>query len=182
MSLLHGREIILQSAKWRVGNGQTIDICKDKWLESGELILDHPNLPCTKVAELMDESNLSWNIPKIMRYFRPETTIKIIQTPLKWSSGQDSIWWPLAKAGDYTVKTGYYEAKRAAVQIDLGPTASVGITKDIWNEIWKAKLPQKLKHFMWKTCHNILPVRENLCKRKVFQSSLCPIAIRKLKL
>lgn len=49
-SLLHGRDVILKSARWRIGNGESVDICKDRWLEAGVLIDDHPNLPCTKVA------------------------------------------------------------------------------------------------------------------------------------
>lgn len=61
----------------------------------------------------MDGSNRSWDLPKIRSLFRPATAIKICQTPLKWSGGPNSFWWPLTKAGDYIVKTGYYEVKKA---------------------------------------------------------------------
>lgn len=175
MSLLHGRQVILLSAKWRIGNGDSIDICKDRWLESGDLIVDHPNLPCSKVSDLMDSNNFSWNFPLIKALFRPDFAIKIIQTPLKWSGGPDALWWPLTKSGDFSVKTGYYEAKKAMQQPERDPTASEGINKEVWSGIWNAKIPQKIKHFLWKACHNILPVKENLCKKRISQCSLCPI-------
>lgn len=57
----------------------------------------------------------------------------------------------------------------------MGPLVLEGVSKDIWSGIWNAKIPQKLKHFMWKVCQNILPVKENLFKKRIFQTSICPI-------
>lgn len=37
-------------------------------------------------------------------------------------------------------------------------------------------IPQKIKLFLWKTCHNALPVLENLRKKKLKRSTLCPLS------
>lgn len=174
-SLLHGRDMVLNSANWRIGNGDSVDICKSRWLASGDLIQDHPNLPCSKVSELIESNNRSWNIPKIKSIFRPEIAIKVIQTPLNWSGGQDSLWWPFAKNGDFSVKTGYYEIKKTEQPTVYGPSTSEGIAKEVWQGVWNAKIPPKVKIFLWKACHNILPVKENLCKKRVLQNNLCSL-------
>ncbi|KAF4374095.1 hypothetical protein G4B88_018067 [Cannabis sativa] len=39
--------------------------------------------------------------------------------------------------------------------------------------MWTLPLPPKLKHFLWHTCHDILPTSHNLFKRKVLPSPTC---------
>ena len=34
-------------------------------------------------------------------------------------------------------------------------------------------VPNKVKHFTWKACRNILATKENLWRRKVTQEGLC---------
>jgi hypothetical protein len=45
----------------------------------------------------------------------------------------------------------------------------------IWQDIWKLKLPNKEKKILWRACHEILPTRVNLRRRKIIDVSLCPI-------
>lgn len=41
--------------------------------------------------------------------------------------------------------------------------------------IWSAKVPQKIKMFLWKVVHNILPVQENIYKKQITSSKEYPI-------
>lgn len=43
----------------------------------------------------------------------------------------------------------------------------------LWKKIWRIKVPQKIKVFMWKLCHNALPDLGNLRKKKLVDC--CPI-------
>ncbi|RYQ82409.1 hypothetical protein Ahy_B10g101001 [Arachis hypogaea] len=47
--------------------------------------------------------------------------------------------------------------------------------KELWAEIWKIKVSQKIKTFVWKAAHNIIPVNENLFKRRIAKSPTCQI-------
>lgn len=123
----------------------------------------------------MDSTKKGWDIAKIKGMFEANIAKQIIQTPIQWSAGLDLLWWPSTKSGEYTVKTGYYEAKKHNQTTDLGPSTSDMVDGILWKTIWALKIPQKLKYFLGKVCHNILPVMENLCKKRVFQSGLCPI-------
>lgn len=46
--------------------------------------------------------------------------------------------------------------------------------RSIWNLVWKAKLPQKMKIAAWRVATGSLPTRENLHHRNVGTSALCP--------
>lgn len=46
-----------------------------------------------------------------------------------------------------------------------------------WMAIWKLKIPQKVKLFIWRAVCDVLPIRDNLRKRRVncdFNCDHCP--------
>lgn len=44
-----------------------------------------------------------------------------------------------------------------------------------WELIWKIKIPNRVKIFLWKICHEILPVKSFLAKRIPNISTRCPL-------
>ena len=55
------------------------------------------------------------------------------------------------------------------------PSSSISLRPNFWSQIWAIKTPQKVKIFLWKFCHNALAVRDNLYRRQICTSPLCPI-------
>lgn len=47
--------------------------------------------------------------------------------------------------------------------------------KRMWNTIWHANIPNKIKHFIWRSCKNTLPTRRNLVKKKVVANDICEL-------
>ena len=45
----------------------------------------------------------------------------------------------------------------------------------IWKRIWDAKVPNKIRVFTWRLCHEIIPVFDNLFKRKMDVQPLYPL-------
>lgn len=41
--------------------------------------------------------------------------------------------------------------------------------------LWKLKIPGYIKHFLWKVCYDILPIKLNLYKRLVLKNPTYPI-------
>lgn len=101
--------------------------------------------------------------------------MRILQTPIAWNQGEDSLWWPFSKSGEFSVKSGYFQSKRQEIKDTTGPSTSVGVSPFVWKEIWDVKVPQKIKFFLWKLCHNALPVGQNLCKKRIKNSPLCQL-------
>lgn len=106
-SLVHGKKMLLQQSRWLVGTGEQISITQDLWLASGERVM--ANLPghVKTVSQLIDQNNCCWNIGMIRTLFDNQIVVKILQTPIQWFGGNDKIWWPFTRFGEYTVKTGY---------------------------------------------------------------------------
>jgi ribonuclease HI len=48
-------------------------------------------------------------------------------------------------------------------------------TSMVWKQIWKLKLPNVDKKNLWRACHEILPTRVNLKRRKIVEDSTCPL-------
>ena len=45
--------------------------------------------------------------------------------------------------------------------------------KGFWNGIWKLKVPNKVKHFLWRAVREALPTKCNLHRRQVLSSGIC---------
>ena len=45
----------------------------------------------------------------------------------------------------------------------------------MWAAIWKLQIPNKIKVFGWRACHDILPTRGNLKKKRILLDELCPL-------
>ncbi|XP_075667600.1 uncharacterized protein LOC142637194 [Castanea sativa] len=47
--------------------------------------------------------------------------------------------------------------------------------KKFWRSLWQLRVPNKIKHFMWKACNDALPTKENLHRRHVMDSTTCDL-------
>ena len=45
--------------------------------------------------------------------------------------------------------------------------------KQVWKKIWYLQVPPKFKNFLWRACHNVLPTKQALLKRKVTSDPIC---------
>jgi hypothetical protein len=48
-------------------------------------------------------------------------------------------------------------------------------TNPVWKELWKLKIPGKVKIFSWRALHGILPLKCILANRHIGESAECPI-------
>lgn len=90
-SLIHGKDTLMKHARWLVGKGEQISITQDNWLAYGERITTSTPLITDKVGDLIDDHNAGWNVPFIRTLFDTQTVLKILQTPLSWFQGEDTL-------------------------------------------------------------------------------------------
>jgi hypothetical protein len=57
----------------------------------------------------------------------------------------------------------------------MAGNSSRGEVNKIWKRIWNLPVPSVEKNFLWHPCSEILPTRENLCRRKIIMDPLCPL-------
>lgn len=102
-NLLHGSDVIMQGARWGIGNGNDINIERDKWVAVGVMISKSGNAQTTKEGALINVNTSSWDMGKIRALFDLIDAIRIIQTPLRWTRVKDVLVWPFTNNGMYTI-------------------------------------------------------------------------------
>ncbi|QHO51670.1 Putative ribonuclease H protein [Arachis hypogaea] len=176
-SILHGRELLRENAKWSIGDGSKVSIWKDNWIagRSGPL-----NINSTDDARVKDliVSGEGWNKRKIESKFSQEICNEILSTPVSAINREDNLYWPWREDGNYSIRTGYYAARRVGQGIKFGNPSTSEDKREIWKEVWRIEVPQKIRMFIWKACHDILPVGSNLYKRKMASDPICQICLK----
>lgn len=110
-SLQHGRDVVLKSARWSVGDGERIRIGEDSWLASGQRIHDALPPDVRVVADILDTHNKGWNIGRIRELFSPETVIQILQTPIAWQGERTSCGGPMLNLGTFLLNPATIKSK-----------------------------------------------------------------------
>ena len=44
-----------------------------------------------------------------------------------------------------------------------------------WKGIWELRVPHKIKHFVWRACHNVLPTKCNLVRWNIINLEVCEL-------
>ncbi|CAL2247331.1 unnamed protein product [Prunus armeniaca] len=55
------------------------------------------------------------------------------------------------------------------------------IDPKVWKLVWSWEAPQKIRHFLWKALRNCLATKENMFKRKISSSPICPICCNEIE-
>lgn len=86
--------------------------------------------------------------------------------------------WHFSSCGVYTVNSRYEFALRLK-RWGTGHSSTGGESsmreddKNLWkHKVWGLPIPNKIKYFIWKCINGILPIRENLFRRRVTREML----------
>ena len=92
--------------------------------------------------------------------------------PVSFHTERDSLIWPWTPDGVYLVKSAYQILATESLSSQAS-SSSLEATKPLWNGIWKLKVPNKVKHFMWRALHESLPTKFNLDARHILPDNSC---------
>lgn len=147
-----GLELLKEGLIWRVGNGRRIHISRDQWI---------PHKTGLRMAEFIRRSRLrwvnqlihpdtnTWNTNLVRNIFHPFDVDEICNIWLPTISMEDHVAWHYDKTGMFTVKSAYKLADSLKRQGSLNSSSSTSEPGDrrIWDVIWKAHVPEKVKVF-----------------------------------
>ena len=125
------------------------------------------------VNALIDGDTHWWNIPLLDNLFTKEEAQLILTLPVSTTSQADTCIWRGAKHGSFSVRSAYYihrEMKRRG----LAESSSIGERSTVWKKIWELKIPDVEKTFLWRACHESLPMRQNLQRRNIIDDASYP--------
>jgi hypothetical protein len=83
------------------------------------------------------------------------------------------------KDGTYSVRSAYHQLG-VDRRKDL-PGSSHDPNDKLWKEIWRINLPNIIKNFVWRLAKNILPTRDNLCKKGLKIEYVCPFCFNEVE-
>ena len=94
-----------------MGNGETINIWKDKWIANPStycIVLPQRILPLeVKVCVLIDAENGEWKADLIREVFLEHEADSILSIPLSTLLPADKLVWTAAANGKFSVKSAY---------------------------------------------------------------------------
>jgi len=116
----------------------------------------------------MEPNGVSWNWNVINGLFHNHDREAIAKMVLLNREGEDKRIWKFSQQGHYTVKSAYRYAMETLVDNE-----EYRIPGE-WNIIWKMKLPQRVKVFLWRALRGVLPTRMRLQDKGVPCTDSCP--------
>lgn len=164
-SICRYRDILRQGVKWNVGNGAHISLWHDWWCGLQPLAHNY-SVPqvnnLDKVSSLLDEEG-KWNTESIANIVTPQDLQEItkIHRP-RFVTYTDAPTWIGTAVGTFSTASAY---RIISNQEADGRT---------WKWLWKAKIPQKLKCFLWLILHDRLLTNQLRFKRNMTTTAVCP--------
>lgn len=178
-SLLWGRELICKGLRYRIGNGKDTYMFKDPWIPKEftfkPICIDRDMFE-TKVADYISPSG-GWDIEKLNTAVINFDINTIRGIPIN-TNLNDKLICHFDKTGKYTVKSGYKLYMKIKIN---GVSSSSSPLNRVWNNLWKLKIPAKIKHFCWRALKDSIPNSVNLNHRGINVSVQCPICNSQLE-
>ncbi|PRQ57087.1 putative ribonuclease H-like domain, reverse transcriptase zinc-binding domain-containing protein [Rosa chinensis] len=95
---------------------------------------------------------------------------KIACIPLSLHGRVDRLIWHYDRKGLYSVRSGYHVFNNFMCRKDKASTSLNGcgrVEHNYWMALWGARVPPKVKSFVWRLLHGILPTKSSLVRRKI---------------
>ena len=143
-SILIGRDVIQRGSRWRVGNGEKINIWQHRWLPRKH----PPQLPTCPIDDfehslvscLIDPNTRQWQTDIVDGLFVEANAEIIKKIPLSQLAIDDVLYWPSLSNGDYSCKSGYRFLKEEVEQLDTNRVPPLR-DKNLWKAIWSMRVP-----------------------------------------
>ena len=81
--------------------------------------------------------------------------------------------WAENKNGKFTVRSAYKLAQDIPSDENTLESSDRATLKQVWRHLWDMNVPNKIKHFSWKACKDILATKENLKNRNIIKDYTC---------
>lgn len=135
---------------WRVGNGSTTRIWKDRWLPTSNTCrVSSPiavlNSDAT-VRELIDEDLKWWNVPFLETIFTKEEAQLIQTIPLSCTNQEDILIWKGTANGVFYVRSAYHMQKETET-LAIAESSSKRGFSEVWKKLWALPIPNVEKNF-----------------------------------
>ena len=126
------------------------------------------------MCALIDDENGKWIEDRVVGEFSPHKATAILRIPLSSTRAEDKLIWTATPNGCYSTKSAYHLISTEAAKKIPGPSNTIA-HKKFWLDIWQLKVPNKIRHFIWRAANRSLPKKKkkNLLQRNITANALC---------
>jgi hypothetical protein len=133
-SIFSAKDLLQQGLIWRVGNGQNIQVWRDRWLpvpvsysvQSPKQLL----VADATVASLINSNAKEWKADLVKAFLNAEEAQVVLDIPLSSSLPPDKLIWQGTKNGVFSVKSAYHLGKEIQQRM-MGDYSHVDKEKDV---------------------------------------------------
>ena len=102
----------------------------------------------TKVEEIIDPHTGQWDEALIHSVFFSVDVHRILQIPLHVEAVEDFVAWQHTRTGTFSLRSAYHVEFEHQFGHHLNRTSpSSASLNGAWKDLWKLRLPGKIKHF-----------------------------------
>ncbi|KAF4358064.1 hypothetical protein G4B88_021813 [Cannabis sativa] len=142
------RDFIRQNSIWIIGQDSKVNVWDYHWSCGNGIQYDVGVLnPKIKGIDLS-----GWDRRRLSAYFTPEPTNSLISVDRRLLADSDSVYWKSSSDGKFSLKVAYWDLNKERV----------AEKDEMCSLIWKSKLHERLKLFLWKLCCDVLPFGSRL--------------------
>ncbi|XP_074358745.1 uncharacterized protein LOC141698038 [Apium graveolens] len=170
-SLLEAKQLLLDGSRWRVGDGQHIQILGQPWLltEVNPFITSNIQpLQNQVVASLIKVGAKEWDLEVVADVLNERDQNCVLAVPISNSNQEDSLYWSPESSGIYSVKSAY---KLLQLQRNSEHTVDNG---KMWKTLWNIRAPPKVLNLVWRALSDCLPTLTQLQLKRVPVQNICP--------
>ncbi|CAN1353255.1 Putative ribonuclease H protein At1g65750 [Linum perenne] len=159
----------LNGIQWSIKNGKKTNFWKDRWLDSGETLLEHAlDIQGVDLSLSVSDFMLAdgiWDLDKLSNCLTNDAVLQVFgMTPPNSQLDDDTISWGLDPSGRFTVKSAYLAIKGTDVDGE----------ERLWRRVWQWQGPEKIKHFLWLVSQRKLMTNEERRRRHIADAAICP--------
>lgn len=131
----------------------------------------------------MKQDGEGWNVPLIQSMFNEFEAQTILRIPVSSMGVNDRLMSHSTTNGQYSVPSGYKLAKLRKQQAKGKAETSRSNGEEerkLWKKVWNLDIKKKIQNFIWKACHDRIPVGVNLKKRGLKIDKTCKLCGEKV--
>lgn len=109
------------------------------------------------------------------RILQPVTANKVLKIIISSGNHEDKLIWEMERNGCFSMRSAYRVFRSLRTTRVVGESCTTSREKQLWNGIWKLKIPHKIKLFAQRAYIDGLPTKSYLKRRRAFEEESCQL-------